>query len=222
MPSKQHQTIQCKETIVAPAKGSAETKWLLLVASIIISICAATISARTAHTVQNRTESWQLNAFTDFNSQETGVFNGLLNAAYEIGHTHDYQNGHWMEIRELEEFYIPPFVKDAAWKKQGNISWEQKVISVNNRHMALYKGVPANDTIGGSFLLLMLHEHKKKQGNAAKGPTHAPYEIWFHTNVDQKFPVIITDQALINAGWREVIALTGEDEVLRTKGKTIQ
>ncbi len=123
---------------------------------------------------------------------------------------------------ELEEYLIPPFVKDAAWGKQGKIAWEMKIIPADDRHIAMYKGIPGNDDVGGAFLLLMLHEHKKRQGNVSTGSTHMPFEIWFHTTADQKFPDVITDQALISAGWREIVALTGEDEVSRIKGKTIQ
>ncbi len=53
------------------------------------------------------------------------------------------------------------------------------------------------------------------------GPTHAPYEIWINDKKNQGFPNIITDQALIAAGWKEIVALTGEDEMKRMKGTTI-
>ncbi len=222
MAAHDHVSAFAKETIVLPAKSGSETRWLLLITALIVTLCATAIYFRTGSNMEKTTETWQINAFSELNRQEIGVFNSLLTAALEIGATHDLDDGYWLNISELEEFLVPPFVKDAAWSKQGKIEWDLRIIPSENRHIAMYKGIPANDDVGGAFLLLMLHEHKKKQGNVPAGPTHAPFEIWFHEKAQQKFPDVITDQALISAGWREVVALTGEDEVTRMKGKTIQ
>lgn len=215
--------VATRQTIVSPARGGTESKWLLLLTILILTICFTIVSARTHGNTESKTESWQLSAFSDLNSFEIGVFNSLQIAAIEIGQVHDIENGRWMGAKELKANYIPPFVKDAAWHKQGEIQWKQKLIDAQNRHIALYKGKPSTgNAVGGTFLLLMLHDHQKKQGNAAIRLAHKPFEIWFHKTVDQKFPTVITDQALINSGWLEIIALTGEDEITRIKGKTIQ
>ncbi len=209
------------ETIVTPAKGGTETRWLLIIACCILIVCAIAIFARTGSVDQITMESWQINAFKDLNAKEIGIFNSLLTASIEIEETHDFE-GSWLEVNELAGMYIPPFVKDSAWEKQGKITWEKKILDADQRHIAMYRGIPSTPDIRGAFLLLMLHDHQKKQGNAAKVASHAPFEIWFHKNTRQKFPEIITDQALISAGWNEIVALTGEDEVNRMKGKTIQ
>ena len=68
----------------------------------------------------------------------------------------------------------------------------------------------------GSFLLVMLHDHVKKEGNAGAA-AHVPYEIWLHASPVAETPSMVTDQSLINKGWREVVARKGESETLRTK-----
>lgn len=208
--------------IVCPAKSSTETRWLLGITLFTLVICATAISMPHSGSKTKQVEAWQLNAFAELNGNEIGVFNGLQTAALEIAETHELEDDHWMDVAELEKLYIPPFVKDAAWHKQGEILWSMKKLNSDKRHIALYKGTPAKDIVRGDILLLMLHDHQKKQGNAASGPTHAPFEIWFHDKTNQKYPEIITDQALISSGWREAVALTGEDEVTRMKGTSIQ
>lgn len=55
------------------------------------------------------------------------MFNALQTAALEISEPHDLENGHWMKVGELEEMYIPPFVKDAACHQQGEIIWTMNI-----------------------------------------------------------------------------------------------
>lgn len=211
-----------RQTIVKPTKGGPETQWLLAIAFVTLAVCALTISMRTGSTTEKEIESWQINAFQTLNGSEIGVFNGLQTAAVEIDETHEMEGDYWITVNELQALYIPPFAQDAAWHKQGELAWTRKILEVEGRHIALYKGVPAKDQVRGVFLLLMLHDHRKKQGNVAACPTHAPFEIWFHDRLDQEFPEVITDQAIIASGWKEIVALTGEDEVIKMKGKAIQ
>ncbi len=222
MTSEEQVSKVIEETIIAPAKSGSETRWLLFIITTLLVICAATIFMRTGGTKKNELEAYQINAFSEFSAPEMGVFNNLLTAALEIDSTHSHEDGYWMTVNELAAYLVPPFVKDAAWNKQGKIFWEQKLIKAEGHPIALYKGVPTNDDVGGTFLLLMLHKHLKKRGNTSTTAAHIPFEIWFHKTITQKFPDIITDQALIRAGWKEVVALTGEEEVTRTKGKSIK
>ena len=210
-----------REHIVSPAISSAETRWLLLIILAIFICYSIVITTQTRSGAEKQLEVWQLNAFEALNASELAVFNALQIAALEIEQTHHWENGRWLEIEELAELYITPFVKNAAWRKQGQIEWSQKIIPGDDRHIALYRGLPQTEDVRGAFLLLMLHDHEKKQGNVSTGPTHAPFEIWLHKNRDQRFPEIITDQALISTGWQEIVALTGEDEVIRMKGTAI-
>ncbi len=211
----------CIETLVNPAKGGTETLWLLMVTAVILIGCGTAIGMRMHTNYEKRIETWQIDAFAELEAGEISIFNALQAAAEEINATHILEGDYWVSVAELEELYVPPFAHDAAWHKQGKIQWAMKMVATDDRHIALYLGHPQAEEIQSAFLLLLLHDHKKKQGNAAVGPTHAPYEIWINDKKNQGFPNIITDQALIAAGWKEIVALTGEDEIKRMKGTTI-
>ncbi len=212
------------ETIVTPARGGRETFFLLSMVAVTLVCCALAIGLRTTADMEKTIQAWQFNAFEDLTAPERAVFNALQIASDEINDIHASTNHRWMDIAELQALFIPPFVEDAAWHNQGRIIWSQKTFDTSNgeRHIALYLGNPQTKAVRGTFLLLMLHDHPKKQGNVATGPTHAPYEIWLHNSANQTFPEIITDQALIAAGWKEIVALTGADEIQRLKETTIQ
>ncbi len=191
-----------------------------MITALVLGVSAAAISLPRGGSDDAEKPARRLDAFNDLNSGETWVFNSLLTAAIEIDQTHDMEDGRWMDIAELEELYIPPFARDAAWKNQGKITWKLAILHADINHIALYRGIPATKDVRGTFLLVMLHEHKKKQGNSPDGPGHAPYEIWLHPDRAKDFPAIITDQALIAAGWSQVVAQSGEDEFKKLKGKT--
>ncbi len=209
------------ETVVTPAGGGKETLWLLVVIAVTVICCAAAVSLRTREDREKRIQDWQIDAFQDLSSREMAIYNGLQTASEEIIFIHSLEN-RWPEIRELQDQFITPFVEDAAWGNQGRITWQKKILDAGDMHIALYYGSAEQADKDGSFLLLMLHDHKQKQGNVGGGPTHAPYEIWFHASGGKKPPEIVTDQSLISSGWKEIVALTGEDEMKRMKGTSIQ
>lgn len=210
-----------KMDVVAPASGKRESRWVLSVAVCISLFCAAGIGIRNTQPAPHVVDAWQINAFTDLSGPELGTYNALRTAALEIEDVHKEQQDQWMTLAELTDLYIPPFIHDAAWRKAGKLRWSRKVQLAKEMHIAMYLGNPQESGISGSFLLLMLHNHIKKQGNAASGPTHAPFEVWYHSGEQKPFPEMVTDQALIAAGWREVVALEGKDEVKRMKGRDI-
>lgn len=249
-----------REEIVCPACGRSETRWLFGAAVLIFAVCASVVGIRTSTDTTKQIETWQIDAFNVLRPAELGTFNALRTAALEIEDVHDTEGERWMPITELQEYLVPPFVHDAAWRKSGKLTWEQNIVPAGNRHIALYRGQPQEAGVSGTFLLVMLHEHTKKQGNVPTGnkdiewaeneflkPTalgekpggqsddkavfpsssmrfehshdrHAAFEIWMHRSETKPFPDVVTDQALIAAGWQEVIALSGKDEVRRVKG----
>lgn len=205
-------------TIVRAAGSSTETRLVFLAVLITLVISASSIGLRNISSGNKETPEWQIEAYSSLSPQELAVFNALISAGAEIENYHADEGG-WPEVRDLEEDYIPPFVRDTAWVKSGSIVWDRKVLSQNMNHVVLYRGVAKDqDIVSSTFLLVIMHDHVKKQGNAGV-PEHAPYEIWMHSSPDKTFPVIVNDQALINTGWKEVVARRGEDEMKKTKGE---
>ncbi len=205
------------EVVVRPSGSMRETRWVLLVALLTVAVCSGAIIVRNTSARAVETPSWQVDAFLDLRAEELATFNALHTAAPEIVLFHDDILDQWPTVAELEGEFMPPFVQDAAWKQNGGHGWERSVISTQEKHIACYIGRPLDETVSRTFLLVMLHEHIKKEGTG--GSTHAPYEIWIHPSQAAATPEMVTDQALINAGWREVVARSGEREMQRTKGE---
>ena len=204
--------------VVSPSGSSTETKLVFLVMFVTLVICGSSIGIRNLGGRPSNLPVWQVDAFSDLNTRELSVFNELLSAGPEIDAFHEDEGG-WPTVLQLEEEYIPPFVKNNAWKKNGRIFWQREILSNSGSHVAIYKGTPENiGKMSSTFLLIMMHDHAKKQGNAGM-PVHAPHEVWIHSSMDKDFPETVTDQALISSGWKEVVARRGEDEMKRTKGE---
>ena len=189
---------------------------VLAVALMTVILCGIAIVLRNTTASAKAVTGWQVDAFKELRAEELATFNGLYTAAPEIELYHEEEGG-WPTVDALASGYIPPFVQDAAWQRNGAFGWTCSVISTQNAHIALYVGHPQESAESGSFMLIMLHDHEKEEGNAGLG-AHAPYEIWLHPSPVAEIPTMITDQALINKGWREVVARRGEDEMKHANG----
>ena len=203
--------------VVRPAGSGKETKLVLLTALLTVLVCGSAVAVRTVSTQVEPIPVWQIDAFSGLNAQELATFNTLHTAGPEIEMLHNDIGG-WPSVTDLASEFIAPFMLDAAWGKNGRLEWTRSVISAEERHIAAYIGRPLDIDVSRSFLLVMLHDHVKREGNAT-GTVHAPYEVWVHPDPAVNMPSMITDQALISAGWREVVARSGQDEMQRTKGE---
>lgn len=205
---------------VTPAGKSSESLYLLIITVAIVSICAFLISLSTRGDGERTLQGHELDAFSDLNGQELAVFNNLRTSALEIDEVHRSagNTAPWPTVAELEEEGLPPFVQDASWKKSGAYRWERILRPAGDIDLAVFVGYPDSGSQCGTMLLLFLHDHAKKQGNAGGEPQHAPYEIWYHASSAQPVPEVFTDQGFITAGWKEVKALRGADEIKRIKG----
>ncbi|WP_421900931.1 DUF6162 family protein [Maridesulfovibrio sp.] len=203
--------------LVSPSGKGKETIYVLLTALLVSVTCATLIFINQKQSHVADLADFQIRAFSDLNEKELAIFNGLYTAAVEINEIHNEEE-EWLTVAQLEEELLPPFTKDASWKKNGRFNWERTLRPAGSMDIALYTGHPSQGAETGSFILLFLHDHKQRQGNARTEPSHAPYEIWFHSSANKAAPQIATDQGFISAGWKEVIAYSGEDEVKRIKG----
>ncbi len=220
---KRYSTPVCEE-VVRPSGSGLETRMVFAVALLTVIICGGAILFRSTGATAKVVLAWQVDAFSDLRGEELAIFNGLHTAAPEIELFHEDKgenDGGWPTVDQLAGELIPPFVHDAAWEKNGALGWTRSIISTQDKHIALYVGHPRDGAKSGSFLLIMLHDHVKKEGNAGAA-VHAPYEVWIHASPIADIPTMVTDQALISKRWREVVARKGEDETRRTKGEYLQ
>ncbi len=205
--------------IVSPASKGSESFYLFGVTLLIIASCAFLISLETGKEEKRTLQDYQIDAFVDLNSKELAVFNSLRTSALEINSFHEESGieAPWPTVEQMQEDALPPFTKDVSWKKSGGYTWARSLRPKGNIDLAAFIGHP-KDNHCGSMLLLFTHEHGKKQGNVLDEPKHPPYEIWYHKAKYQPLPDVLTDQILIAAGWKEIRALSGADEVKRVKG----
>lgn len=206
------------EEVVRPSGSGRETGLVLLSALLTILVCGSVVALRNSATEAGPAPSWQVDAFGELGAGELAVFNALSTAAPEIEMIHE-ETGDWPTVARLEADYLPPFVEDAAWERNGAFAWGRVAIASAEKHIMLYVGRPRGD--GAAFMLVMLHDHVKKEGNAG-GSVHAPFEIWMHPSSAAEVPETLTDQMLIGQGWREVLARRGEEEIRRGREGFIQ
>jgi len=214
-----HGRMRC-EVVVQPSGSGTESRLVLLAALVTILICGSVIMLRNTAATAKEVPGWQIDAFEDLGAEELAVFNGLYTAAPEIEMFHE-DEGDWPSVDQLAADFIPPFMQDAAWEINGAMGWSRTILSTHDKHIALYVGHPGKPSVSGSFMLVMLHDHVKKEGNA-NASAHAPYEVWLHQSPVAEVPSAVTDQALINTGWREVVARKGSDETRQTKEEFMQ
>ncbi len=204
---------------VSPAGKGSESLYLLLITVVIVATCAVLISVTSGKEQQRVLQGYQIDAFADLNAKELAVFNNLRTSAVEIDdiHREDVNYAAWPAVEQLQQDGLPPFVQDVSWKKSGQYLWKKVARPEGNIDLAVFVGYP-QDAECGTMLLLFTHEHGKKQGNAHGESQHAPYEIWYHSSSREPLPEVFTDQVFIAAGWKEIRALSGADEVKRVKG----
>ncbi|WP_147822464.1 DUF6162 family protein [Salidesulfovibrio onnuriiensis] len=210
-----------REELVRPAGGGNETLWLAVAAVVVVVACALGMGLRDRGARTAELLPWQMNAFTALNPEELGTFNALYTAAVEIDAVHEDGDGGWMDISEMEDLFMPPFARDAAWRRQGRMVWTRRVPESPDLDLALYLGVPQQRERSGSFLLVMRHDHSAGRGHGAAEPGHGRFEVWYQASHRGGFPAVIKDQALIAAGWKEVVAFKGGDEIERVKGEVV-
>ncbi len=206
-----------EQQIVKPVSTRSEVICLAVTIAVVVMISGGVIAGRIRPNDEKILKSHQLSAFRDLNSLEQGTFNDLYAAAMEINELHGTGDEEWPSLATLEGEYMPPFVKDRAWEQRGRLAWEHRVPWSGSRHVALYLGVPRDAGSFGCFLLIMLHDHAVKRPGS-ETVERPPYEIWRHDDLDVALPEIVTDQALMARGWKEVVAYKGEEEVKRLKG----
>lgn len=204
---------------VRPINGRVELLAVLLTAIVVFMVSASIIALRQRPQQQKSLETYQLNAFQKLKSSELGIFNDLYTAADEINDSHIDNGESWVTVQDLEKEFVPPFVRDLAWKKRGKMIWNSRIQNNSAEHIVMYLGYTKTNQTIGSFLLVCIHKHE--QPGISKKASHAPFEIWYHKQQTEKvdFPLYFSDYNLITNGWKEVVAYKGEDELARLKEK---
>ena len=205
--------------IVRPVATRRETGCVLLAMLLVSLGFSLMVVHRTRSEPEARLEAYQLSAFSDLNDAEQGIFSDLYAAAVEIDDMHDSDEV-WPRIAELEEMYLAPFLKDAAWERRGKLGWTVATLARSSLHTAAYIGKTSLPDVSGSFLLLFSH-YNEEQEHEQHDAAHADKElihIWYAAGSAPAIPDDLSVYGLIEKGWKTVIPYKGEEEVRRLKG----
>ncbi len=203
-----------KKEIVSPDSGKGESLWAVVAVLVVLCLWAGGIMHRTRSETARELESWELDAFSNLNSLEQGVYTDLRVAGEEIGQIFVDEGNRWCGINELQDYGFAPFTQDITWEQRGEIRWQMRVNISRDISEVAYLGVALESSEVGAFLL-SVHADKTAQELQS-----VHQEIWYHPGIAE-FPETINDSELIINGWRLLVAYEGEDEVLRIKGELL-
>lgn len=199
-------------TIIPPATGKGETRYVLSVLCVIILITGMLVQLRARADVKMELESWQLSAFHHLKGTNQAVFSALYTASEDVVSIH-HELGHWPSIEELQEFFLPPFARDISWKQWGEIQWNLVLPESSGADTAVYAGFDGINPDQGTFLMVFSHVH------APSGEMQEPTtRIWINKNAEIEMPVVFTPDSLVRKGWKQILPYDGKMEVRRLKG----
>ncbi|MBX8497759.1 DUF6162 family protein [Pseudomonas cichorii] len=171
--------------IVRPAGAGHETLYVLLLCLLILGVAATVVGLRgEKHEVQT-VASHQLDARRDLSAAEQGIYADLRVTLDEVRLlTQEQQEP--ITPQQLADEGFAPFAQDASSVSRGNHAWQMIGHS--------YLGLSPMPTTAGSFLLRIEADDK------------AQADIWITRKDSPAVPTDLGDQALISAGWQQVVA----------------
>jgi hypothetical protein len=186
----------------------------------VLSIGGVAVQQRQVDDEPARLFDWQISAFYDMNASDQAIYNALSTAATELWWIHgdllyysepERASDPWPTVQELDEEYVlPPFTKDIAWSRHGELQW-QRVASFSFEGSAVYHG--SGGSVPGQSAYLVMLSHVHKGASYADGAT-----IWIHPDPNAAAPQTIKRDSLIVNGWKEVVPYSGAMEVERLRG----
>ncbi len=169
--------------VVRPAGAGHETLYVLLLCLIILAVAATVVALRGESQEAAAVPSHQLDARRDLSAAEQGIYADLRVTLDEI-HLLQQEHSTLPTPAHLAEEGFAPFAQDASSVSRGNHRWQLLAPSA-------YLGLSETPQASGSFLMRI---------------SGTEPDIWLNRRADLAAPSDFTDQALINAGWQQVVA----------------
>lgn len=197
------------KTIVKGSSVSREGFYVSLACAFIVAAALVLIGVRRTSYKIAQTGENEISVFEALNPLEQGLYADLSTASEDIL-LNFKENGEFMSVKELEEQFIPPFVKDSAWISRGEHAW--LLSSSEKDEQALYVGLPESNAEGeaskvGAFVLLV----------KIKGESEV-CEVWYHAR-DEKIASPRSFEDFVKYGWKKCVSHTGQSEKERIKGE---
>lgn len=169
--------------VVRPAGAGHETLYVLLLCLIILAVAGSVIALHGETQEVVAVPSHQLDARRDLSAAEQGIYADLRVTLDEIQLLQQEQNTLPTPAQLAEEGFAP-FARDASSVSRGDHRWQVLEPST-------YLGLSQAPGTSGSLLMRV---------NGAEP------DIWLNRSANLAAPSDLTDQALIAAGWQQVVA----------------
>jgi hypothetical protein len=169
--------------IVRPAGAGHETLYVLLLCLIILAVSGTVVVLRGESQEVAAVPSHQLDARRDLSAAEQGIYADLRVTLDEI-HLLQQEHSALPSPAQLAEEGFAPFAQDASSVSRGNHRWQLLEPSA-------YLGLSETPLTSGSLLMRI---------------SGTEPDIWLNRRANLAAPSDLTDQALIDAGWQQVVA----------------
>ena len=169
--------------VVRPAGAGHETLYVLLLCLIILAVAGSVIALHGESQKVAAVPSHQLDARRDLSAAEQGIYADLRVTLDEIQLLQQEQSALPSPAQLAGEGFAP-FAQDASSVSRGDHRWQLLEPSA-------YLGLSQAPATSGS-LLMRVHG--------------AEPDIWLNRQANLAAPSDLSDQALIAAGWRQVVA----------------
>ena len=226
---------------VRSAAGRAETLGLLCCLLLVGTALAGFIASRPSQPRSPQVLSWQLSSFDSLRAVDQAIHSALLPAAEEITIANN-DTGSWITMDEAQASLLPPFYRDAFWKKNGEVQWQLILPGTHEAHRvghdeASDHAAPqaperATNAVSegtlGQGATVYYGVDGQAPGQSAYllviGHAHAGVmwtnqaTIWMHPDPHAPYPGVVRPEGLVGKGWRQVVPYNGASEIERVKG----
>lgn len=168
--------------VVRPAGAGHETLYVLLLCLVILAVAGTVVALRGERQVLAVVPSHQLDARRDLSAAEQGIYADLRVTLDEI-HLLQEEHSALPTPGQLAEEGFAPFAQDASSMSRGDHRWQLLD--------AAYLGLSQTPDLSGSVLMRI---------------SGAEPDIWLNRSANLTAPTDLSDQALTNAGWQQVVA----------------
>lgn len=208
--------------LVRPVGLRNEARALGIAVIMVLGVQAIYVHERGREADRPTIYEWQVSAFETLTGPDQAIYNALDAAKYDILYLYDDLNMmtqpgetfRWPSIAELEEYLVPPFVRDGSWRQNGSLQWSlhEPLDKGEMQGSVMYLGTGGNVEGQGSFLLVIGHVHAGFSNNNS-------LLIWWNREPRVVMPQSGFNDSLILQGWRQVVPYSGATEIRRLFGK---
>lgn len=200
---------------ISPAGSGQETRWVLLMAVLVILFCAGVVGWQYQRQASGGLQSHQLDLAADLSASEQGVYTDL-----QVVHEEWVASGQPLPPPQPAQWASdgwPPFAGDLSERQRGARVWH--LLALGGHHA--YLGIPSPDRgstsqavpSGGARLILWRLPEKAQPNagvSAADTAQQPAFDVWLREGEDAgpgEVPLSerLDDADLMAHGWRQVV-----------------